>query len=1815
MAKMINKINFPNNLSDRKFTFVKKDKTSKKKEGVVKTYTGLRKENLIRNNGKYVMYDKPLGMPIGLTTDVYSNEKGKPQQIHKGGLLGYTYDVNGEYGKELNDSYGREVDNIKHYSITNVKPTFSVNDYEGHGDYMSYIGEVYGTRETYAGHLAGLMGVRDGLEGVAYDIFPNAEGKTFADTINEILQYTDVQYAMEGDKVGIIRNIDVAKALGGYITTNVNNYSGKDTRLGMISNQMYAKVLSNAAHFNSFRRTKYITPELEKLYGNNLSNVYNLSSLFLLPDGQPRLIEPVSDSFVKEYEGKDIKEYLINFIPEYNEKQQDVQEWSTRNRYFGFSKSIDNDDDISRRFNPNLVGEPKMVVSNMTEPSTAYRFYEEGDSSNDNAFKSFSSDISTLDGFKGETIAIKKESKDILNTTNKLFKNRLFDTLVGRFHTSNDKENTLTQSAVHPIFGLSKGRNLLTKNAWEIGKGEDVNGYDNPYCRVWTYHNQYSKMTDLIRPFTDDGEFMGIDELQENWKIFRNHKGHERLAKNSVLNKNGMVNITPTNDLEVDVKQCMFSIENLAWKDINISGKGGYRFDNGDFVRDYQNTLSEEQRGPNGGRIMWFPPYDIDFQETSSADWHEDVFIGRGEPIYTYTNTKRSGSLSFTLLIDHPSVLNYWLLDKKNGNNIDNEQTLLRYFAGCEPIAPSEDVISSMLRGDYDGGDKNITPILPGEDIVFNVYFPNNYSGVDEEGGAEDALEMLFGGQYLNDSLYTGDTGTLEAFADSGEILFLGYEMGLNPISTAFFKGDVNTNLVDKTLAEVMNKKKVDEKYKDQEFTEVANDKITKDKFLSEGYIYINYNRKEKNTSKEKLEEEKREYSTKKTELETLVNGMKTELKNMKEELSHLSSGTAEYELLTKDIEEKDREIFKNNYEINVYKSLIEGVDLALGLSVEDVQLCNEIFGEVNTKPFIKTQPIYCFCSKNNSGETISEKIEYNIGAKTAYVKYLLEKTNEYDNINDYYQKGLNDVVSRIKKGNKKDDGYDYYAAAISKKDGNVVYDAYNTFESKRDFSKSKWPFGRVEHKKGEETYYKYYYKNQKGNIKESDSKEEQVRILVRDGILVTYPNEQAFKESGAICGFLDDENKYVYYEAQKLNDKNAALQKISDSLTDADVEKAYEGHMYGASKEIQTELDYWGIQYYCVYEKSVNGDTSSELTVGNYKTKQEYIIKQTFNNDANNDEYCSLSTRENGTLQLCFYKNNEVYKCYWQYVDKDAVNVIDFHFPKSFTEDGLHPESGNICAIEKCSDGELLIDTIENVDGVDAINFSYREGKYYCIKGDSNNYTETTNEEVIGYFTWAEEHYGDILGKMSLEGLLEEKKSEGNIVIDDENNVDVSSEIKYYLDKTKKEYCYPHDNSTASQNLSAYNFVDLTSFGLNSTYEVAHEQDDSVTCSFGEFYAVTKEGNSGGPHTNFVLACEEAVLKARGVTGDTLNEKIEESKGRIQYIAECLEKYKEKITKVTVLGDASADGSVEGNDTLAKNRSKTLYDFLEGLEIGDVLTDETEGASDKQNSRGNVSDLNKKKDRKVQTKIILGFDDTPESERSETERTNSIHAQKFKEEQTQYRRYDDERLFFSMLREKDNFAYTNLVKKVQYFSPAFHSITPEGFNARLTFLQQCTRQGPTITASEVGTSGSTAANLAFGRAPFCVLRLGDFLNTRIVVRSVNITYPDNMWDLNHDGIGAQFMMAKVTMNIDIIGGSDISAPIKRLQNAVSFNYYANTSIYDNRSDIAQYNGNGTSSDVRTWNPSLKPRQNGVATQTNSSAEQTTTTETTQTNS
>jgi hypothetical protein len=151
----------------------------------------------------------------------------------------------------------------------------------------------------------------------------------------------------------------------------------------------------------------------------------------------------------------------------------------------------------------------------------------------------------------------------------------------------------------------------------------------------------------------------------------------------------------------------------------------------------------------------------------------------------------------------------------------------------------------------------------------------------------------------------------------------------------------------------------------------------------------------------------------------------------------------------------------------------------------------------------------------------------------------------------------------------------------------------------------------------------------------------------------------------------------------------------------------------------------------------------------------------------------------------------------------------------------------------------------------------------------------------------------------------------------------------------------------------------------------------------------------------------------------------------------------------------------------------------------------------------------------------------------------------------------------FEELKADSPFMYDKLIEKLKYFHPAFHSTTPEGFNSRLTFLQQCLRPGDSI-------DNSVVTNTVFGLPPICILRIGDFYHTKIVINTMNITYEPLVWDMNYEGIGVQPMIAKISIGFNYIGGSSLGGPITELQNALTFNYFANTSLYDNRAKISK---------------------------------------------
>jgi hypothetical protein len=182
---------------------------------------------------------------------------------------------------------------------------------------------------------------------------------------------------------------------------------------------------------------------------------------------------------------------------------------------------------------------------------------------------------------------------------------------------------------------------------------------------------------------------------------------------------------------------------------------------------------------------------------------------------------------------------------------------------------------------------------------------------------------------------------------------------------------------------------------------------------------------------------------------------------------------------------------------------------------------------------------------------------------------------------------------------------------------------------------------------------------------------------------------------------------------------------------------------------------------------------------------------------------------------------------------------------------------------------------------------------------------------------------------------------------------------------------------------------------------------------------------------------------------------------------------------------------------------------------------------------------------------------------------------------------------YFEVIKQETPMVFDNLKDKLKFFDPTFHSITPEGLNSRLTFLQQCMRPGDTIPVvkqfgEEQFLQYNNAVNTSFGAPPVLVLRLGDFYHTKIIPDSLSITYEG--LDFNPEGIGVQPMIANVTLQFKFVGGSGLKESIDKLQNALTFNYYANTEIYDDRADVTAQEDFLKVLDTEFLNAALNPQ-------------------------
>ena len=1142
--------------------------------GVLSNSSVIRNKHLQQNLSLYEAYD---GTSKGLSYYTFNTKPLK--RINEGSLYDYTHNELTEYSKNIGHLYFKHRPDFQPY--INIDPINPQNFWGGeYHDYYDYVNAVYTQISPPIQFIEGLLSTQ---------------------FLDEAIRVTSP---------AIVHNPEPTLSMAGVVKTNVNNFSGTDTRTGLLGNQMYAHALYHGANFNTMRKgattfvENHITPTAYIRFGNSNYTINSLSSIVSAIRDDGRIVEDynqgigVIHDISQLYQDvmitklrRSTKEEKAASGEKFTEETFEVQDLlmfdiNTRNlfktlnlnkqfnafnadfvKYTGADEIYINEDSNEGETNEGEsndgtqnAGEQTIVSFNLengvrtTNTTIKHGVYAmiDSDEDGDNYYE--------IEGRKLNPKSILKKTHDLFNRVRSQ-EEEIYTNL--GFEKFNDckfdlKSTTITDTSTS-IVGRSRGRNLLKKEYNDTGEDGTTTLKENPFCRTWTYYHQYNKMDRLIRPFEEDAE------------------GDTYLKLNTVLNKNGMVNIAPSKTGKVDIKKCMFSIENLAWKD--VLQKEAY--------------LSNEQRGPNGGRIMWFPPYDLNFSENTNVSWEGSTFIGRGEKVYTYSNTDRTGSLSFTLLIDHPSMIHNIYTEDGNVKNNITDDDILRFFAGCQQLYKEEKIIEE------EGGEtpKDPDPELGTETKYLFVYFPNNYSG------------------HYNTTVKKGEDTTTPPDSDFIDYMVYGYNATIDTTDDA-------------------NKKRG-------------------------------------------------------------------------------------YEMSSK------------------------------GLSITDTE-----------------EGTFCGCNPSAS--------------------------------------------------------------------------AYK--ECKKEFTDS----------------YRFYYR------------------------------------------------------------------------TDFDLKQ----HLSASSRK---------------------DTTSSQLNT-------------------------------------------------------------------------------------KSSDG----------------NFSFAN-LVYAIKKQKNEGFDKFNEYMKG-----------LLGEESFESF--KNQSEALIEL-----------------------------------LNSDTIIDINLVG-----------------------SATKQDSKNSK----MLANRR---------GGTLKSLISSSFSNL--------KDKFTITESKVSGNKN-DKGINGKDIKGKRYSciEIKYQISKTETVGNTLNEDKKEKTDKS---------------KKVIKIVR-----------------------------QTERYENEAQYFSKLQKEDSFLYNKLTTKFKYFTPAFHSVSPEGFNARLTFLQQCTRQGHTIETSTSKTSGdkpaAVAGNLAFGRMPVCILRIGDFIYSRILITSMSINYGDNQWDLNPEGIGVQPMMAKVNLGITILGGQSLEGPISRLQNAISFNHYANAGVYDDRADKARPTNkkNEWSTDYYyTWQP------------------------------
>lgn len=318
----------------------------------------------------------------------------------------------------------------------------------------------------------------------------------------------------------------------------------------------------------------------------------------------------------------------------------------------------------------------------------------------------------------GKTYFISDRIKDVnnsndivtLNNVNNVFTWGIDDSLVSSkgilgytnaiFNILNDNKNNAPFNKTVTSIQVNDERYYNGIRFGETDENGNITGE-----RSYSIDKQMDTISKTIKPFG-----YSTKSLEDN--------AHEK-RKNSPLYNRPIPKILFTkNDSQGRaVNDIMFSIENLAHSNNQL----GY---------DYEGLY---EVGPHDGRILWFSPTILDFNETDSPNITTTNFLGRSEPVYTYANTERKLTINFYMIVDHVDDItdvNSFEEYQEKLYNLKRQQKTTISNADINNEIPKVEADRRKLIEEKNKQEKIEIQFNTEEFVEIPFYFPNNIDNV-----------------------------------------------------------------------------------------------------------------------------------------------------------------------------------------------------------------------------------------------------------------------------------------------------------------------------------------------------------------------------------------------------------------------------------------------------------------------------------------------------------------------------------------------------------------------------------------------------------------------------------------------------------------------------------------------------------------------------------------------------------------------------------------------------------------------------------------------------------------------------------------------------------------------------------------------------------------------------------------------------------------------------------------------------------------------------------------------------------------------------